>query len=114
MHDTKEQYIRLAQAAQIAPGRPSANCIWRWCRKGVLSRSGERVRLKHVRIGGKIYTTAAWLGEFGQRLANADAEHFDLCEDEAFSPPPRPRTRSEKQRLAAIERAERELAEAGV
>jgi len=114
MHDTAEQYIRLGQAAKIAPGQPSPGCIWRWCRKGVLSRCRERVRLQHVRIGGKIYTTAAWLDEFGKRLAAADAEYFDLCEGETFSPPPRPRTRSEKQRLAAIERAERELEEAGV
>jgi len=50
-------------------GRPSANCIWRWCRKGVLSRAGKRVRLRHVRIGGKIFTEAEWLNEFGQSLA---------------------------------------------
>ena len=114
MHDTTEQYIRLGQAAQIAPGRPSANCIWRWCRKGVLSRGGERIRLQHVRIGGKIFTTAAWLHEFGKRLAEADTEYFDLDDQTTVALPARPRTRSEKQRLAAIERAERELAEAGV
>jgi hypothetical protein len=49
-------YITLGEAAKIAPGRPSANCVWRWCRKGVLSRAGQRVRLRHVRIGGKIIT----------------------------------------------------------
>ena len=58
--------------------RPSANCIWRWCRRGVLSRGGERVRLQHVRIGGRVYTTARWLEEFGRRLAEADAKYFDL------------------------------------
>ena len=67
-------YITLGEAAKLAPGRPSANCIWRWCRKGVLSRAGQRVRLRHVRIGGKIFTKAEWLNEFGQSLAAADAE----------------------------------------
>ena len=114
MHDTTEQYIRLAQAAQIAPGRPSANCVWRWCRKGVLSRSGERIRLQHVRIGGKIFTTSAWIDDFGKRLAEADTEYFELDEQTIVALPGRPRTRSQKQRLAAIERAERELEEAGV
>ena len=39
--------ITLTEAAKITPGRPSTNCLWRWCRRGVLSRGGERVRLEH-------------------------------------------------------------------
>ena len=108
------EYITLGEAAKLAPGRPSTNCIWRWCRKGVLSRGGERVRLQHVRIGGKIFTVARWIHEFGQRLADADAKYFDLDEQVALSPPPRQRPRTDRQRQAAIERAERELKEAGV
>ena len=112
MHETI-QYIGLSEAARIAPGRPSTNCLWRWCRRGVLSRGGERVRLRHVRIGGKIFTKAEWLDEFGQSLAAADAEHFDLDDAPALlTPGQRPRT--DGQRLAAIERAERELRKAGV
>jgi len=65
----RTEYITLGEAAELAPGRPSANCIWRWCRKGVLSRGRQRVRLRHVRIGGKIFTKAEWLNEFGQSLA---------------------------------------------
>ncbi|MDP6635659.1 MAG: hypothetical protein QGG42_12215 [Phycisphaerae bacterium] len=117
MHDTlsnKKKYIRLGQAARIAPGRPSANCIWRWCRKGILSRTGQRIRLQHIRIGGKIFTTGGWLDEFGKSLAAADAEYFDQAEQEGFTPSPRPRTRGEKERQASIERAERDLEEAGV
>jgi hypothetical protein len=56
-----DQHIRLGEAAKIAPGRSSTHCLWRWCRKGVLARSGERVRLQHIRIGGKIFITPAWL-----------------------------------------------------
>jgi hypothetical protein len=74
------EYITLTEAAKIAPGRPSTNCVWRWCRRGVLARGGERVRLQHARVGGMIYTTAAWLEEFGRKLAEADAKYFDLCE----------------------------------
>jgi len=118
MHAT--DYITLGEAAKLAPGRPSANCIWRWCRKGVLSRAGQRVRLRHVRIGGKIFTKAEWLNEFGQSLAAADAEHFDLpgrqagLDNAPSLPTPGRRPRTDGQRQAAIERAERELREAGV
>lgn len=29
-------------------------------------------------MGGKLFTTARWLDEFGRHLANADAEYFDI------------------------------------
>lgn len=56
-----EEHITLTQAAKLAPGRPSPNCVWRWCREGVKAASGQRVRLKHVRFGSRIYTTRQWL-----------------------------------------------------
>jgi len=113
----QDAYLTLAQAGRNAPGQPSPNCLWRWCRKGVIARNGQRVRLQHVRIGGKLYTTARWIEEFGLRLAQADAEYFDL--DERAAPPPRTRRCSSRhprseERQAAIDRAERELAEAGI
>ena len=112
MHET-ESYIALTQAARLAPGRPSINCLWRWCRKGVLARSGQRIRLQHVRIGGKLFTSAAWVKQFGLALAEADVDYFNL--DAAPVLPQQPsNTRTDKQRQAAVERAERELAEMGV
>jgi len=71
------EYIGLADAAKLAPGRPSTNCLWRWCRRGVIARGGERVRLQHVRAGGKIFTTAPWVDEFVRRLASADEKYFN-------------------------------------
>ena len=76
MQEFAEQLLSLTGATRVAPGDVSPNCIWRWCRRGVLSRSGDRIRLQHIRIGGKLYTTARWIEEFGQRLAEADASHF--------------------------------------
>lgn len=72
-----EELIPLSAAAKAAPGRPSANAIWRWCRRGVRARGGVCVRLRHVRLGGRVFTSLAWLTEFGEQLAAADAEHFD-------------------------------------
>lgn len=93
-----DERLTLSQAARIAPGSPSPNCVWRWCRRGVIARSGERIRLQHVRIGGKLFTTARWLDEFGRRLADADAAYFEIGHDEAgeavaAGPPPRRRAR---------------------
>ncbi len=79
MHEqaNHSRHISLSEAAKIAPGRPSTNCLWRWCRRGVLARDGQRIRLQHIRIGGKIFTRAAWLDEFGRRLSDADVRHFE-------------------------------------
>jgi hypothetical protein len=112
MHETTD-YITLGKAAQLAPGRPCANSVWRWCRKGVKSRSGGRIHLRHVRVGRKVFTTEAWLAEFGRRLAEADAPHFAVSEDVPRMQIPRSRGRTAAQRQAAIEQAERELEEAG-
>lgn len=117
--------ITLTEAAKITPGRPSTNCLWRWCRRGVRSRGGERVRLEHRRIGGKIFTTPDWLDEFGRKLAEADTRHFDHCEeaaaDSAAKEPrvPRRRRRSRLPRPGeadshVMEDAERELDKAGI
>lgn len=73
----QNEYISLAQAAQQVPGHPHPSAVWRWCRTGVLSRSGIRVRLEHVRIGGRIFTTQLALDVFFKAVADADASHFD-------------------------------------
>jgi hypothetical protein len=82
-------HITLCEAARRAPGRPSANSMWRWCRNGIIARNGERVRLKHVRAGGKIFTTADWVEEFCTHLADADRCYFDAKQTGASSLPPR-------------------------
>lgn len=99
MHEqtNDNEHLTLPQAAKIAPGRPSANCVWRWCREGVKSRSGERVRLKHIRVGGRIYTTREWIETFGVELADADAQHFERSDEPA---PPTCRSRRNRQRAA--------------
>ena len=82
------EYLTLTQAAKIAPGRPSSNGIWRWCRQGVRTRGGTIVRLEHIRAGGKLLTTATWIAEFAHRLAEADNAAFDLRAMNAPPPPP--------------------------
>ena len=74
---TPRVYLTLAEAAKIAPGRPSTNCLWRWCRRGIIARTGERVRLRHIRSGGKVLTSADWVRDFCEALAERDTAHFD-------------------------------------
>lgn len=102
------QYISLSEAARQSPGRPHVASVWRWCRRGVKSRSGVRVRLGYVRAGGKLFTTEAALSEFFESVAKADAEHFDR-------PVPSPEaTRAERHRERAIKSAETVLGAGGI
>ena len=96
-------YITLAQAAKLAPSRPSSNSVWRWCRKGIKARNGQREYLGHVRVGGRIYTTAADVHEFFKKLADADQEYF--VEDHESRD--RPKDRSPSARDKAIAGAEK-------
>jgi hypothetical protein len=102
--------LTLGQAAQLCPGRPSTNAVWRWCRKGILSRGGQRIRLNHVRVGGKIFTDQDSLDHFFKSVAEADTEYFDRP---VSSMPAKP-TPAQAQRQRNIEQAERLLAEAGI
>jgi hypothetical protein len=53
-------------------------------------------------MGGKIYTTAAWVTVFGERLAEADAAYFDASPGQ-FAVPPRPQSRIRRSRRPAPE-----------
>lgn len=106
-----EKYISLSEAAALAPGRPHVASIWRWCRKGVTSRSGERIKLIHIRAGSRLFTTEENLQTFFEQIAEADAGHFDPLPD----PPPRPTDRPRPQcRERSRERAETILKSAGI
>ena len=100
-----EDYITLAEASHRAPGRPHISTIWRWCRNGIKSRGGERIHLKHVRVGGRIFTTEDWLSIFFEDVARADAEFY--ARNTNTSPVQRrPRRRTDAERKKAIAEAE--------
>lgn len=107
------KYLTLAEAAQHSPGRVSSSAVWRWCRRGVLARNGQRVRLEHVRFGGRLLTTHKWLDEYGHALAAADAQFFDKDGAAALDAEPTG-SDSDTRRSQELERVERELDEAGL
>ena len=106
-----ESVLSLTDACRSLPKidgkRPHPSTLWRWCRHGVRSRSGERIRLEHARLGHRIVVSREALGRFANRLAELDAEP-------AAPTHPIPRSRTATQRERDIARAEAELAEAGL
>lgn len=72
--------LTMAQAARLFEDPPHPTAVWRWCRKGVRGRNGQIVRLEHVRIGRKIFTTAEAITDFGRKLAEADVAANDTAE----------------------------------
>ncbi|HPO17369.1 MAG TPA: helix-turn-helix domain-containing protein [Candidatus Hydrogenedentes bacterium] len=104
-------YKTMSEVSATLPGRPHVSAVWRWCRKGIKSRNGERVRLEHTRIGGKIYVKESDLDTFLQTLTDADLRYFNTPKHQ---PGPSLRTRTTAQRQKAIAQANARLAKAGI
>ena len=102
-----EPKIDLAAAAALFPGHPLTAAVWRWCRMGIRTRTGEFVFLEHVRAGGRLYTSSEAVQRFQERLAAADAEHFSR-------ELPLPKPAKQHRRKAAIDHSRRRLARAGI
>lgn len=108
----RDARITLAEAARIVPGNPHTSAVWRWARRGVKARSGQRVRLEHIRVGGRVFTTQAWIDAFGAQLAAADTAYFDAKSEAAQALPPRdpkygpPDRKSRSRPTAALSAAE--------
>lgn len=112
MHEATHERISLAQAARwLSERRPHAVSplsVWRACRIGRRSRSGEVVRLQHWRVGRRLTTSIAAILRFEQELAESDLRHFSRGE---VGPPPKSRTRH--QGAQAMSRANADLRRQG-
>lgn len=73
---TKDDLLDMKEAARILPSRPSSAVVWRWCRKGVLARDGQRIFLEHRRYGRKLFTTKLALDNFAKAVVEADKNHL--------------------------------------
>lgn len=103
MSDYGPDYLTLTEAARLTPRRPTAGTIWRWARRGVRARDGRTIRLQHVRVGGRVYTSEQWLRSFFAELAEADLTRWH-----------HPNRISRPQTTAAHHAADAELREAGL
>ncbi len=57
-------YLTLSQAGRLMPGTPSPTAMWRRCRHGLKDAEGNQHRLRHVRLGNRIFTTRTWVEDF--------------------------------------------------
>jgi hypothetical protein len=60
--------------------------LWRWCRKGIKTAAGVRIKLAHKRIAGKLYSDRESLRLFIEGQNKADKEHFDKVYPAAPNP----------------------------
>ena len=104
--------LSLADAARALPRvngkKPHTSTLWRWCRTGVRARTGERIRLDHVRIGSRIFTNSEAMNAFATEVAAADATYFDRVRPTPSKAP------TDKQHQRSIAQAESQLKTAGV
>ena len=77
--DTRQAAAYVAWVLRGVRKRIHATGVWRWMRKGLRARSGERVYLRHVRVGRRVLTRVDWICEFFEALADEDAK--GLVED---------------------------------
>lgn len=92
----REQMLTITSAARELPGKPHVSTVWRWINRGV-----RGVTLDTILVGGIRYTSREAL------------QRFCECITAAADGKPAP-VRTSRQRQAAIDRAERELTEAGI
>ena len=104
-----QDYISLCEAAKMSPGRPSGVAVWRWARKGIRAKSGDRIHLQHIRAGGKIFTTHLWLNQFFEAVAAADREYFSNPNE-----PTRLKLRTVKVRDKSVQQAIDDLERQGI
>lgn len=110
----EQNLLTLAEAAQKTPGRVSAAAVWRWSRKGIKARSGTIVNLEHIRVGGKLYTSAEALDRFFRATAQADSGYFDAAEEPSGGPDASPPHDDSRPRSVAKSEAESILKDAGI
>ena len=106
-------YISISKAGRMAPGNPSPTAVWRWCRKGLKARNGNRIHLKHIRAGKRIYTKIEWINEFCTTLAEADIESLRPQETN-YVRRPRRRRKPDLQRQRELDRINKYLDSQGL
>jgi hypothetical protein len=76
-----EKLVSFAAAAQQLPPRDSdgepisAATVWRWSKVGLLSRSGQRIKLRSIRVGGKSMTSWEEIERFFVALTEEEPVH---------------------------------------
>jgi len=113
-----EEVMTLTELAAKLPKlngrRPHVASLWRWARRG-----SRGVKLESVWIGGRLVSSLPAFVRFTERLAQVRESGNGNGHRGADTARPRERsigrrTRSAKQRIKDVERAKKELRDAGI
>lgn len=58
----------LSELSRVLPGKPPYKTLWRWCKKGIKSRSGRTITLECVRLPGGEGSSVARFRQFIDEL----------------------------------------------
>jgi len=79
-HSSNSEYLSLEGVAKAIPAvdgrQPHLASVWRWCRKGLKARNGDRIHLRHTRIGRRVVVPVEAVAEFLDAVSVADAAYF--------------------------------------
>ncbi len=65
-----ERILLRRAASMFCSPAPSPKTVNRWCTAGVKNKhTGEVVRLRYEQVGGRFYTSLAWMDKFKADLA---------------------------------------------
>ena len=63
--------VKLCEAQQHIPGRPSRQTLWRWVQRGL---RGGTVKLSTIKVGGIRYTSHSALANFVRQMSAEPGE----------------------------------------
>lgn len=66
--------LSLSEAAALLPSHPSPSTLWRWHTIGADVGAGQRVHLRAVRFGKRLFVRRADLLAFGEQSALRQSE----------------------------------------
>ena len=69
----QRELLTLSEAARRLPHRPATSTIWRWIRRG-MKVGQERIYLRYLRVGKRVFVPAEALDEFVEQMTLADRE----------------------------------------
>ncbi len=103
-----EKLLSLRDATKAVPRSVHPSALWRWLRRGIQARNGQRIYLEGVRAGGGLFTSVEAIRRFFAAVAAADAEHFAARQNNHQSRP------TDICRRRAVARAKSEMSEDGL
>lgn len=68
-----DDFVSINDARGFFPGRPSLSTLWRWSLQGVKGPNGDRVKLRTIKSGGRVFVSREAVDAFLAAM-NGDAE----------------------------------------